>query len=105
MPQIHVRIPPNIHAALSAFVRERELEGGLSDLCGQLITRFVLDGFEFSQLDALTNKIHKLSDSVARVEARPIAGGLTEEQDQHLRANTNALVKIIKLLESAGGLK
>lgn len=105
MPQIHIRIEPNIHAALAAVAREKKLEGGLSALCGQLITSFVLDGFEFSKLDALTNKINKLSDSVARVEGRPIDSGLTDEQDQLLRVSARALAKITQLLESAGGSK
>jgi hypothetical protein len=105
MPQIHVRLQPNIYAALSGVVREQKLKGGLSELCGSLITRFVLDGFEFSKLDSLAKRVETIADAVARIESAPTNVGLTSEQDQLLRVLARASAKITQLLESAGGQK
>lgn len=105
MSQIRIRVQPNIHAALAAIASEKNLKGGLSELCGRLITSFVLDGFEFSKLDTINSKIDKLSVSVGRVESQSIAGGLTEEQDQLLRVSVRALARVTQILESAGGVK
>jgi hypothetical protein len=103
VPQIHVRIPLNVHAVLTALVRERKLKGGLSELCGTLISNIVLDGFEFSQLDAISKKLDRLTELIANLETRSSERNLKADLSEHVLIQTAALSKIVKLLESSEG--
>lgn len=103
MSQIRFRVQPNIHASLAAIARERKLEGGLNELCRELVTSFALDMSEFSKLDAISVRLDRLSNLVTNFETKLREQTLDGELTQRLQAQTAALIKIIKLLEAAGG--